>query len=219
MSQKTQTVTVKIVSDIIWPWCYVAQKNLYLATSSLGLNVTIEWIPFFLNKNTPAEGVDLAEYIDSKYGKGVAASAASRLDLAGRQVGIKFNGARRVVNTTSSHRLMEYVNSKMGYESGDKIMQKLFHAYFEDAKDVSKHDVLLDCVDSLGIDKDEVRRFLQSKDLNKEIDDIDQKNKSQRINGVPLFVFQKKSGEIVGSLSGAQPPDVLKEILVEALDE
>jgi len=58
----------------------------------------------------------LAEYIDAKYGKGVAASAASRLDTAGTQVGIKFNGARRVVNTTSS---MEYVNSKMGYESGE----------------------------------------------------------------------------------------------------
>jgi len=100
-----------------------------------------------------------------------------------------------------------------------KMMQKLFYAYFEDAKDVSKDDVLLDCVDSLGIDKDEVRRFLQSDDLKKEIDDIDRKNKSQRINGVPFFVFQKRNGEIVGTLSGAQPPDVLKEILVEALDE
>jgi len=161
----------------------------------------------------------LAEYIDSKYGPGVAASAASRLDQAGRQVGINFNRARRVVNTISSHRLMEYVNIKMGYESGDKMMTTLFKAYFEDAKDVSKDDVLLDCVDSLGIDKDEVRRFLHSDDLKKEIDDIDRKNKAQRINGVPLFIFQKNSGEMVGSLSGAQPPDVLKEILVEALDE
>ena len=161
----------------------------------------------------------MTEYIDSKYGPGVANSAASRLDSAGRQVGINFNRARRVVNTISSHRLMEYVNSKHGYESGDKMMETLFRAYFEDAKDISKDVVLLECVDSLGIDKDEVRRFLQSEEFKKEIDDIDRKNKSQRINGVPLFIFQNRSGEMVDSVSGAQPPQVLKEILVAALEE
>jgi predicted DsbA family dithiol-disulfide isomerase len=201
----------------------VGQRNLRIALDAVfsGKEVkkpTIEWIPFFLNKDTPAEGYDLEEYINSKYGPGVAAQAGMRLDQAGRKVGIAFNKARRIVNTTNSHRLMEYVNQNYGFEIGDKVMENVFKAYFEEARDISRADVLVDCVSSVDIDKDSIRTFLQSDLLKKEIDEQDRRNKVSRINGVPFFIFLNQNGEKIGSLSGAQPPEVLEEILAEALE-
>jgi predicted DsbA family dithiol-disulfide isomerase len=59
-------------------------------------------IPFLLNKDTPSQGYDLDDYINQKYGNGVAAQAAIRLDQAGRSIGIIFNRSRRIVNTINS---------------------------------------------------------------------------------------------------------------------
>lgn len=178
----------------------------------------IQWIPFFLNKDTPSGGYNLADYINSKYGPGVATQAAIRLDQAGKKVGIQFNQERRIVNTVNSHRLMEHVNKNYGFEIGDIVMENIFKAYFEQARDISKEEVLVECVNSLGIDKDSIVTFLQSDLLKKHIDEQDQRNKVSRINGVPLFIFVNNRGETIGSMSGAQPPQVLKDILAEALE-
>lgn len=183
------------------------------------LKPSIEWVPFLLNRDTPEQGYDLDEYINAKYGDGVSRQAAVRLDQAGRSCGIVFNRQRRIVNTINSHRLMEFVNNNYGFLIGDKVMNNLFKLYFENAKDISKDDILLESLDDVEEikDKDTIKTFLKTNQFQTEVMNADKSAKQSRINGVPHITFIK-DGAKLSSLSGGQPAEVFEQVLLDYLE-
>lgn len=203
----------------------MGKRNLLEGAAAAGVDVKIEWMPFFLNENTPAEGYDFSTYIDMKYGKGASASMAPRMEQmrrSGERVGIKFNPNRRVIRTMDAHRIMEHTNAKYGAAKGDELMEELFKAYFEEAIDVSKHENLLGVVAKVpGINLEEVKSILSapttdppSDELTKAVKSKDAQAKREfRVNGVPFFVIGS-SGDLK-SVSGAQPSHVFAELLSE----
>lgn len=48
-------LTIEITSDFICPWCFVAERRLERALSTLpaAVDVDIRWIPFELNPESP----------------------------------------------------------------------------------------------------------------------------------------------------------------------
>ena len=54
----TDKLKIDIVSDVVCPWCTIGYKRLEKAISELGIEdqIEIEWQPFELNPNMPAEG-------------------------------------------------------------------------------------------------------------------------------------------------------------------
>jgi predicted DsbA family dithiol-disulfide isomerase len=125
--------------------CFVGKRNLEAAIKASGVKVEVQWRPYFLSLNTPPEGEDLMEHLESKYGKAAVtrfSAPGNPMDVAGEKVGIKFNKARRFVNTMEGHRLMEWCNNTHPDRS-DSLMEALFHAYFEEGKDISMKEELL----------------------------------------------------------------------------
>ena len=198
-------------------------------------------IPFLLNRDTPPQGYDLDEYINGKYGDGVASQAQARLDQAGRLVGVSFNRQRRIVNSVNSHRMMEFVHKTYGFLVGDKVMNNLFKLYFENAKDISNDDVLLESLYDIAEinDKETIEALLKTNEFQTEVLNADRSAKSSRINGVPHITFFQNDSKL-GSLSGiiiiiiiiiivviiiimcssigAQPPEVFEQLLLEYLE-
>ena len=87
-------------------------------------------------------------HLAHKYGEAKArqfTSPGNPLDLAAEKVGITFNKARRIIRTAQSHRLVEWCKEKHR-DKEDALMEALFKAYFEDAKDLSKDAELVACV-------------------------------------------------------------------------
>ena len=162
------------------------------------------------------------DYINQKYGNGVAAQAAIRLDQAGRSIGIIFNRSRRIVNTINSHRLMEYVNKNYCFLVGDKVMNNLFKLYFENAKDISNDDILIESLNDIteinNNDKDNIKTFLKTNQFQTEVMNADKLAKSSRINGVPHIIIINQNGSKLASLSGAQGPDVFIQLFLDYLE-
>ncbi|MFL0839795.1 DsbA family protein, partial [Vibrio parahaemolyticus] len=52
------TVKIDIISDIVCPWCIIGYNHLKAAINELGIEdrIDIEWQPFELNPDMPAEG-------------------------------------------------------------------------------------------------------------------------------------------------------------------
>jgi predicted DsbA family dithiol-disulfide isomerase len=138
------------------------------------------------------------------------------LDVAGEKVGIKFNRSRRFINTTNGHRVMEWCNQNSPDKSND-LMERIFHAYFEDGKDVSKTEELLAIVSTAGLDVDAVRGMLSTDALRQDVLQYDRQVKTQlRVSGVPYFIVESNTGARPTAFSGAQPADVIAEVLLEA---
>ena len=124
-------VKVQLISDIVWPWCYIAQKHLRIASEQAGIPVSIEWLPFFLNPNMKPEGEDIREHLAKKYGPEAAAKfgqPGNSLYVAGDKVGIKFNPDRRVVPTMDCHRAIEWC--KKEYKDEDDKVDDHCSAFF-----------------------------------------------------------------------------------------
>jgi len=186
-------IRVDIVSDIVCPWCIVGLKQLQKAVDITGVDIDVHWHPFELNPNMPESGQNLQEHICEKYGstKEQSQENRQRLTSLGEELGFKFafDDESRMVNTFKAHQLLHWANLK-GQEHAMKLA--LFSANFTDQLDISKLDVLLTIVESLGLDKEEAKAVLEEAKYQDDVRAAQQTWTHRGITGVPAMVFGDK---------------------------
>ena len=198
---------VAIVSDTICPWCYIGKRRFERAKAGRPAELAVEWRPFQLNPDMPAEGVDRTRYLVAKFGSEERVSEIfEAIEQAGESEGIKFVFDRiaRTPNTVDSHRLIEYAGA---HNAQDGVVEALFHRYFELGEDISDHGVLTAAGVDGGLDEDELRRYLDGGDGVDEIKKESEAASRAGISGVPCFIFEGRY-----AVSGAQPPDVFERV-------
>lgn len=195
----------------------MAKRHLEKALQTLSnpQGVKVVWEPYMLNVDTPKEGVDLQKYLTAKYGAERTAAIlkpGSPLDIAGQRVGIAWNRNRRVVNTISAHRLMEWCNSNHP-DKADALMEAMFHGYFVECKDLNSNEILVNFAVGLGLSKEPVESVIAGDSFKDQVLAKDNHAKrSMRISGVPFIIFEKDK-QTLDVLSGAQPPEAFIDIL------
>ena len=198
---------VAIVSDTICPWCYIGKRRFERAQAGRPADLAVEWRPFQLNPDMPAEGVDRMRYLVAKFGSEErVAEIFSAIEQAGEAEGIEFVFERiaRTPNTVDSHRLIEYAGAR---DAQDGVVESLFHRYFEQGEDIGDRGVLTAAGVDGGLDGDELRRYLDGGDG---VDDVRKESEAASragISGVPCFIFEGRY-----AVSGAQPPDVFERV-------
>ena len=206
-----------IVSDVVCPWCTVGYKRLEKAITELGLQdkVEIEWQPFELNPNMPAEGQNLKEHIAEKYGSTDAQQNESkqRMIEAGEELGFTFNyfDEMRMSNTFDAHVLLEYAKDFVNVIFNSVCFPKSFAS---DKKDVSKREILKQALLDVGLNADEGLAKLENEEVRKEVRSKQEYWKSLGVNSVPTIVFNRKS-----AVTGAQPVATFKQVLKELVAE
>ncbi|MFQ3238168.1 MAG: putative DsbA family dithiol-disulfide isomerase [Olleya marilimosa] len=213
----TKKLKIDIVSDVVCPWCTIGYKRLEKAIQELGVadQIDIEWQPFELNPNMPAEGQNLNEHITEKYGSTLEQQNQSKKMMtdAGEELGFKFDyfDDMRMVNTFDAHVLLEYAND---FGKQTELKMTLTKAFFSDRKDVSKRDVLKAALLEVGLNADEALAKLDSDEARLEVRNKQGYWKNMGVNSVPTIVFNRKS-----AVTGAQPVDTFKQVLSELIAE
>ena len=213
----TKKLKIDIVSDVVCPWCTIGYKRLEKAIQELGVadQIDIEWQPFELNPNMPAEGQNLNEHITEKYGSTLEQQNQSKKMMtdAGEELGFKFDyfDDMRMVNTIDAHVLLEYAND---FGKQTELKMTLTKAFFSDRKDVSKRDVLRTALLEVGLNADEALAKLDSDEARLEVRNKQGYWKNMGVNSVPTIVFNRKS-----AVTGAQPVDTFKQVLSELIAE
>jgi len=210
-------IKLDIVSDVVCPWCIIGYKNLQTAIDELGINdqIELQWQPFELNPDMPAEGQDLREHVAEKYGSSSEESKQARINITerGAEAGFTFNffDGMKIVNTRDAHILLEYAFSQ-GKQTELKL--RLFAAAFTEQKDISLRDTLLNEVAQVGLDIEQATAHLEDKHYRDEVVQQEQHWQNLGISAVPAVVFNRTS-----AMSGAQPVEAYKQVLTELLDE
>jgi len=153
MSAAATALRIEVVSDVVCPWCYIGKRRLEKALALVGGNLApqVTWLPFQLNPGMPAEGMPRAEYRRAKFGsveRGRQLDA--RVAAEGRSEGIAFALERieRTPNTFAAHQLIDLAQQA---GVGGAVVDALFRAYFEEARDVGDRGVLLAIAESAGL--------------------------------------------------------------------
>ena len=212
-----EKLKIDIVSDVVCPWCTIGYKRLEKAITDLGIQdqVDIEWQPFELNPNMPAEGQNVQEHITEKYGSTLEQQKESqqRMVEAGAELGFTFDyfDDMRMANTFDAHILLEYVKD---FGKQTELKMRLTKAFFSERKDVSKKEVLKEALVDVGLNAEEALAKLDNEEARNEIRTKQNYWKNLGVNSVPTIVFNNKS-----AVTGAQPVDVFKQILSEVVNE
>jgi len=203
--------TLDIISDPICPWCYIGKAKLDRALEAAPDHpFEIEWKPFQLNPDMPAEGMDRREYLELKFGgREGAIRVYGEIARTAEEAGldIAFDKIKRTPNTLNAHRLIRWARVE---ECQSAVVSLLFKRYFREGQDISDLDVLVDVAQATGMDDELVRRLLESDaDLAETIAE-DKQAREMGVQGVPCFIVGANY-----AISGAQSPELWAKVIAE----
>src|SRR5258708_20232329 len=111
----------------------------------------IRWLPFELNPDMPAAGMPRAAYRAAKFGsveRGRELDARVAAEGRGEGIAFAFERIERTPNTRAAHQLIDLAQSQ---GNGREVVDALFHAYFEEARDIGNPDVLQPIAQGAGV--------------------------------------------------------------------
>lgn len=199
---------IDIFHDTVCPWCRIGKQNLKVALQDWqGSPINIRYLSFFLDPTIPPEGRDFRTHMINKGG--------GRIPLvqffdgprrAGEAVGLTFHfeAIQHAPNTLLSHQLIALTPDA----EKETMVDALYKAYFEDARNIGDLEELVKIAVELGMDAAQVRQQLASGEKRTEVMNEIELAHHVGVTGVPLFVFNNQF-----ALSGAQPPHIFRQVL------
>lgn len=207
-------VKLDIISDPVCPWCYIGKAQLDRALAAAPDHpFEVEWHPFQLNPDMPAEGMDRQDYLRAKFGgeEGAAevyAKIAEAAEAAG--LALDLGAIRRQPNTLDAHRLIHWAGIE-GRQTA--AVSALFAAYFKQGRDIGDREVLADIADEIGMDAAVIHRLLDSPADVEETRARDKAAREMGVTGVPTFIVAGKH-----AVPGAQPAELWSRVIAELAD-
>lgn len=198
-----------IFSDPVCPWCYLGKANLERALEAHPDHpFEVEWHPFQLNPDMPAEGVVKRDYLAARFGGKLDQIHQHFRDMAAKAgVVMDPDKPQRLPNTLNAHRLIHWAGLE-GRQTA--AVSALFRAYWVEGRDIGNPEVLADVGAEAGMDRAVVARLLAS-DADLDLIRTREAHARERgVNAVPTFVIANQY-----VLSGAQPPDLWGKVIEE----
>jgi predicted DsbA family dithiol-disulfide isomerase len=196
---------VRLVADLVCPWCYIAFVRLRRALASAPAELV--WRPFLLNPHLPPEGVTRARYLERKFGSlAQAKSVQRRVAAAGAEEGISFSFAsiRTQPNTAKAHALV------LAAAAQGKLVEaaeSLFRGFFAEGADIGDRETLLAIAARLGLGEQGRDRLTDPAALD-EVAGAQEQAYAWGINGVPVCLFGDDH-----VIAGAQPVEAVAALL------
>ncbi|MCU4179377.1 DsbA family protein [Bosea sp. BH3] len=208
-----EKLPLAIVSDIACPWCFIGKARLETALARHGLTdrVAITWLPYELNPEMPEEGMDRAQYLDSKFGPGKRREIEVRLSEAALESGVTFNWSKvtRSANTRMAHMLVAAAST---VQRGGEMTAALFKAYWQDGRDIGDLETLIQIAVEQGFDEQAAREELINDELRETVIGLENHAREVGVTGVPFFIIDGKL-----AVSGAQPPEVWTQVFQQVM--
>ena len=202
---------VEIWSDIACPWCYVGKRRFEAALAGFEHRDEVQatWRSFELDPTAPREREhDGATHLAQKYGmsRDDAIAMQQRMTDVAAAEGLDFRfDLARGGNTFDAHRV---VHLAAAHGLQDEMEERIMRAYLSEGELISDHAVLERLAVQTGVPADEVRELLAGDAYTDAVRDDERVAAGLGIHAVPFFVVDRRVGA-----SGAQPPNVLLELL------
>ena len=211
---EAKKLTIDIYSDVMCPWCIIGYSQLQKGLAQLQgeIEAEVRWLPFELNPDMPPEGEESVAHIARKYGRTAEQAKAGRDQMLGmgERAGYSFayTGAGEpppslLRNTFAAHKLLKWALIEGGAAVQNRLKLALFDAHFQQRRDVSDADVLVELAAAQGLDPTGARAALTDEALGVIVKREEAQAYDMNVTGVPAMLIQGKY-----MIPGAQEPEV-----------
>lgn len=210
----TMLLKIDVFTDVVCPWCLVGSARLDQAIAALpeDVEVVVENHPFYLDPNTPADGVVVADMLREKYGKDPREMWA-RVEGEAKKAGVDLDLSQqpRMFPTKKAHTITRLAKP-LGIQH--ELANAIANAYFLEHRQINDDNVLADIAVEFGFDRGDALDAMNDENELAITEQLANDAAAQGIRGVPFFVFGEKY-----ALSGAQPDEVFERALQQTLSE
>jgi predicted DsbA family dithiol-disulfide isomerase len=170
--------------------------------------VKIEWVHFPLHPETPAEGQSLQELFRGRNvdRKAMHAQMKARMDAEG----LPYGERTMTYNSRLSQELGKWADTQPG---GEAFHDAMFRAYFVEARDISRPEVLLEIAERVGLPRAAAAEVLEKRTFKAAVDADWKLSREYGITGVPTFVAGHRG------VVGAQPYEVIERLVKQSKAE
>ncbi len=196
---------VDIIADLVCPWCYLGKRRLDDALDAVRGPSTVSWYPFQLNPAMPLAGMEIEEYLASKFGDPkVLQPALDKLTDVGKSEGINFNFDKisRIPSTLNAHRVMKLADAE--HVDTSDLAEEFLKGFFEAGLDIGDRDVLSELAMRHGLEFKDVNRTLDNDLSRKAALSQEARVRQGGVTGVPNFLVNRRLFVV-----GAQSTEVL----------
>ena len=172
-------------------------------------NIETVLVHFPLHPDTPVEGRSMAEFYATR---GIDPEASyQRMKRLMDAESLPYGRRTHTYNSRLAQELGKWADTQPGGASGPgAIHDRLYKAYFVDAKNLADVDLLVDIAASVGLPADEARAVLDERRFKEAVDADWAKSHRYGVTGVPTFVAGRYG------IVGAQPYEALEELVQRA---
>ncbi|TWT13158.1 DsbA family protein [Planomicrobium sp. CPCC 101079] len=195
------TVKIKVYSDYVCPFCFLAEQPLEEAVK--GKDVEVEWMPFELR---PAPNPTLRpeeNYLQTTWAQSVYPLAKSMgIDIVLPDV------------SPQPHTHLAFEGFQYAKENGKATPynERMLRAFFQEGIDIGNIDELTRLAGEVGLDEKEYREALESRKYKEAHQQaLKQAYEEANVTAVPTFVI----GET--SLAGIYPKEKIEQVIEEEL--
>ena len=212
--QVPQALTIDIYSDVMCPWCLIGYGQLTKALAELEGEIAAEirWRPFELNPDMAHAGEAQEAHLQRKYRRPAAEGAALRGQMkaiaTSAGVSVSWEGEDQAPpammwNTRDCHKLLTFALEQAGPKVQTALKLALFRAHFNERKNLSDRDLLLDIAACAGLHRAAAKAALGDADLEARVLAQEAQAWDMNISGVPAMIVNSKF-----LIPGAQAPEV-----------
>ncbi|WP_017727923.1 DsbA family oxidoreductase [Halalkalibacterium ligniniphilum] len=193
------TVKIRVYSDYVCPFCFLAEKPLEEAMK--GKDIEVEWMPYELrpypNETLRPEG----DYLQTTWAQSVYPMAAAM-------------GVEIVLPNVSpqphTHLAFEGYQYAKEQGKGNEYNDRLLRAFFQEEKDIGDVEVLTALASELGLDENEYRQALETRKYKEQHQAaLEHAYHEAGIQAVPTFIIGDTT------IVGIRSKETLEQIIEE----
>lgn len=170
---------IKIYSDYVCPYCYLGEQILEeVKRENPELNIEVEWMPFELRPYPTPTLRPEDEYLPRVWQQSVYPMAEQL------GVNIQLPGISPQPYTHLAFEGFQYAKEKGKAEA---YTTRLFEAFFQENKDIGDVDVLTSLAAEIGLNAEEYRQALESRQYKEKHQQARQQSNREGIQAVPTF--------------------------------
>ena len=198
MSKRLQ---VQIVSDFLCPFCKVACERAAWLESEF--DAEIEWLPWDLHPEYPAEGIPRSELV-AKYGAEHFANVAQMFEDCG------FAYAPHPERVPNTHLALELGELARAAGLHSEYHNAVMVGMWEQELDVADPAVISAIAVGIGLDPEAVAEAIELRSFRAHVLRCTEEAHAAGITGVPAFIFEERY-----LLMGAQPHVAFEKLIAQ----
>lgn len=192
---------MQIVSDFLCPFCKVACER--AAWLEREFAVEVEWLPWDLHPEYPAEGIPRSELV-AKYG------AEHFVDVAQMFEDCGFAYAPHPERVPNTHLALELGELARAAGLHTEYHNAVMVGMWEQELDVADPAVISAIADGIGLDSEAVAEAIESRRFRAHVIQCTEEAHAAGITGVPAFIFAERY-----LLMGAQPRAAFENVIAQ----